>query len=55
MSNVYKEWIKDRKEEAWNTLIDIGAIIEKGEHLGDEKSVIYDKIFKTLEAGGWLY
>ena len=46
MSNVYKEWIKDRKEEAWNTLIDIGAIIEKWNN-GNYTRIKYD--FDVIE------
>lgn len=60
MSNEYKEWEKDRTEEAWNALHEIIEIVE-GEVYEDcldscqtDESYKYNCIESVLELYGWI-
>lgn len=50
MSNEYKEWELDRKDDAWNTIITIVDIIEKG----NNDTLIIRKIKEVLKEDGWI-
>lgn len=51
MSNPYKEWLEDRKDQAWE---DIGKIAEFLSY--DDKDEIdkLEYVYKVLNEGGWL-
>lgn len=51
MSNEYKEWEEDRKDEAWNTLHKIIEIVENPYYDEIDRDL---EIYKILEEGGWL-
>lgn len=52
MSNEYKEWEKDRAEEAWNDINKIAEIAELDNHANTEEC--FYKIVNVLKEGGWL-
>lgn len=57
MSNEWRDWLEDRKIEAWTDLGKIAEIIEKGEDDIKYQGYFYDKyeeIKKILEEGGWI-
>lgn len=58
MSNEYKEWEADRKEEAWRDLNKIAEIYEK---MQKDKVVypvvyydLYENVREILRQGGWI-
>ena len=58
MSNEYKEWEADRKEEAWRDLNKIAEIYEK---MRRDKVVypgvyydLYENVREILRQGGWI-
>ena len=57
MSNPYKEWKEDRKEEAWDDICKIADFIKDWKNKGARSSdIIYAflDIVKVIEEGGWL-
>ena len=58
MSNEYKEWEADRKEEAWCDLNKIAEIYEK---MQKDKIIypgvyydLYENVREILRQGGWI-
>ena len=57
MSNPYKEWEKDREEEAWDDIHKIVDFIEDWKNKGSKSSdIIYVllDIVRVIEEGGWV-
>lgn len=57
MSNEYKEWYTDRKEEAWNDLTKIAEIFESSGEDIKYQGYFYDKyeeIKEILIHGDWI-
>ena len=57
MSNPYKEWEEDRREEAYGDIIIIAEIIEDWREKGSDSSYICDSFFNIidiLDKGGWI-
>ena len=50
MSNEYKEWELDRKDNACSTIITIVDIIEKG----NNDTLMIRKIKEVLKEDGWI-
>ena len=57
MSNPYKEWEEDRKEEAYEDIIVIAEIIENWREKGSDSGYMCDTFFNIiniLDKGGWI-
>lgn len=57
MSNPYKEWEEDRKEEAYGDIIIIAEIVEHWREKGSDFGYICDSFFNIidiLDKGGWI-
>ena len=51
MSNEYRVWLEDRKEEAWETIIKIAELFDNDEIDDFDR---FDKIKEMLERGNWI-
>ena len=56
MSNEYKEWEKDRAEEAWDTLNKIAEVIEDWEIFKDGGAgyECFSQIRDIMKKDGWV-
>lgn len=57
MNNMYREWKKERGEEAWNSITKIAELYEKWRNNGSCSSDIYDVFEQSLdilEEDGWI-
>ena len=57
MSNPYKEWEEDRKEEAYEDIIIIAEIIENWREKDSDSGYMCDSFFNIidiLDKGGWI-
>lgn len=51
MSNEYKDWYTDRKEEAWEDIIKIADLFDTDDIDDFDR---FDNIKHILEEGGWI-
>jgi len=57
MSNEYKEWEKDRKEQAWEDILAIAEIVEcdfQATACEETKIHSFEMIKDILVKGGWI-